>query len=140
MIAMARLLRAVHGDAIRVVFVGPCIAKKREAISPDLDGEVDEALTFTELRQMLASRGIDLDAVTPGDFDAPHARGGGLFPISGGMLQVAGIQEDLVTGHVMVGEGPRRVRAGHQGSRDRHHGNAAARAPLLQRAARWAPA
>jgi len=106
MIAMARLLRAVHGDAIRVVFVGPCIAKKREAISPDLDGEVDEALTFTELRQMLASRGIDLDAVPPGDFDAPHARGGGLFPISGGMLQVAGIQEDLVTGHVMVGEGP----------------------------------
>ena len=105
MIAMARLLRAIHGDAIRVVFIGPCIAKKREAISPDLDGEVDEALTFTELRQMLSSRDIDLDAVPPGDFDRPHARGGGLFPISGGMLQVAGIQEDLVTGHVMVGEG-----------------------------------
>ena len=106
MIAMARLLRAVHGDAVRVVFIGPCIAKKREAISPDLGGEVDEALTFTELRQMLASRGLDLDEVAPGDFDAPHARGGGLFPISGGMLQVAGIQEDLVSGHVMVGEGP----------------------------------
>jgi len=47
MIAMARLLRAAHGDAMRVVFIGPCIAKKREAISPDLGGEVDEALTFT---------------------------------------------------------------------------------------------
>jgi len=105
MIAMARLLRAARGDAMRVVFIGPCIAKKREAISPDLGGEVDEALTFTELRQMMTARGIDLDAVAPGDFDAPHARGGGLFPISGGMLQVAGIQEDLVTGHVMVGEG-----------------------------------
>ena len=106
MIAMARLLRAVRVDAVRVVFIGPCIAKKREAISPDLGGEVDEALTFTELREMMAARGIDLDAVAPGDFDPPHARGGGLFPISGGMLQVAGIQEDLVTGHVMVGEGP----------------------------------
>ena len=106
MIAMARLLRAARGDAVRVVFIGPCIAKKREAISPDLGGEVDEALTFTELREMMAARGIDLDAVAPGDFDPPHARGGGLFPISGGMLQVAGIQEDLVTGHVMVGEGP----------------------------------
>jgi len=106
MIAMARLLRAARGHAIRVVFIGPCIAKKREAISPDLGGEVDEALTFTELREMMAARGIDLDAVAPGDFDPPHARGGGLFPISGGMLQVAGIQEDLVTGHVMVGEGP----------------------------------
>ena len=106
MIAMARLLRALHGDAIRVVFIGPCIAKKREAISPDLGGEVDEALTFTELRRMLTERGLDLDEVAPGDFDPPHARGGGLFPISGGMLQVAGIHEDLVTGHVMVGEGP----------------------------------
>ncbi len=106
MIAMARLLRAEHGDAIRVVFIGPCIAKKREAVSSDLAGEVDEALTFTELRQMLTARDIDLDLVAPGDFDPPHARGGGLFPISGGMLQVAGIQEDLVTGHVMVGEGP----------------------------------
>jgi two-component system NtrC family sensor kinase len=106
MIAMARLLRAVHGDAVRVVFIGPCIAKKREAVSADLGGEVDEALTFTELRQMMTARGFDLDEIPPADFDAPHARGGGLFPISGGMLQVAGIQEDLVTGHVMVGEGP----------------------------------
>jgi len=106
MIAMARLLRTLHGDETRVVFIGPCIAKKREAVSGDLAGEVDEALTFTELRQMLTARAIDLEDVEPSDFDPPHARGGGLFPISGGMLQVAGIQEDLVTGQVMVGEGP----------------------------------
>jgi hypothetical protein len=67
---------------------------------------VDEALTFVELRKMTAARGIEPDAAVPSEFDPPHSRGGGLFPISGGMLQVAGIQEDLVTGHVMVGEGP----------------------------------
>jgi signal transduction histidine kinase/Fe-S-cluster-containing hydrogenase component 2 len=106
MIAMARLLRSLHGDAVRVVFIGPCIAKKREAVSPDLRGEVDEALTFTELRQMLTTRGIDPGHAEPGDFDPPHARGGAIFPLSGGMLQVAGIEEDLVTGHVMVGDGP----------------------------------
>ncbi|MFO7693012.1 MAG: [Fe-Fe] hydrogenase large subunit C-terminal domain-containing protein [Vicinamibacterales bacterium] len=106
MIATARLLRALHGDAVRIVFIGPCIAKKREAVSSDLGGEVDEVLTFTELRRMLASRALDAAQAEPADFDPPHARGGGLFPISGGMLQVAGIQEDLVTGHVMVGEGP----------------------------------
>jgi signal transduction histidine kinase/Pyruvate/2-oxoacid:ferredoxin oxidoreductase delta subunit len=106
MIAAARLLRALHGDTIRIVFIGPCIAKKREAVSAELEGEVDEVLTFGEARAMLAARGVDLDTVAPVEFDPPHARGGGLFPISGGMLQVAGIQEDLVTGHVMVGEGP----------------------------------
>ena len=106
MIATARLLRAQYGESRRIVFVGPCIAKKREAVEPLVAGEVDEALTFAELRQMFSARGLDLDDVTTHEFDPPHARGGGLFPISGGMLQVAGIQEDLVTGHVMVGEGP----------------------------------
>ena len=106
MIAIARLLRALRGDAIRIVFIGPCIAKKREAASPDLGHEVDEVLTFTELRQMLATRGIDPGGVEPADFDPPHARDGSLFPISGGMLQVAGIEEDLMTGQVMVGDGP----------------------------------
>ncbi len=106
MVATARLLRKQHGPNLRVVFVGPCIAKKRETASPGLEGEVDEALTFAEVRKMVAAHGIDPLGVAPSEFDPPHSRGGGLFPISGGMLQVAGIQEDLVTGHVMVAEGP----------------------------------
>ena len=104
MIATARLLRRDHGASWKIVFVGPCIAKKRE--TSEMAGEVDEALTFAELRQMIAAHGVDSAAADPADFDPPHSRGGGLFPISGGMLQVAGIQEDLVTGHVMVAEGP----------------------------------
>ena len=106
MIATARLLRRRHGDGMRIVFIGPCIAKKREVALPDLDGEVDEALTFAELRAMVAARRLDPRTVPASEFDQPHSRGGGLFPISGGILQVAGIQEDLVTGHVMVAEGP----------------------------------
>jgi signal transduction histidine kinase/iron only hydrogenase large subunit-like protein len=106
MVAAARLLREEHGPGLRVVFVGPCIAKKRETASPGLAGAVDQALTFAELRKMVAARGIDPHTAARSEFDPPHSRGGGLFPISGGMLQVAGIQEDLVTGHVMVAEGP----------------------------------
>jgi signal transduction histidine kinase/Pyruvate/2-oxoacid:ferredoxin oxidoreductase delta subunit len=106
MIATARLLRAQQEAPRRIVFIGPCIAKKREAVTAGVAGEVDQALTFAEVRHLLSAHGVDLDDVPPCEFDPPHARGGGLFPISGGMLQVAGIQEDLVTGHVMVGEGP----------------------------------
>lgn len=106
MVATARLLRKQFGRRMRIVFVGPCIAKKRETQSLELQGEVDEALTFAELRKMMATRGIDPHHVSPAEFDPPHSRGGGLFPISGGMLQVAGIQEDLVSGHIMVAEGP----------------------------------
>jgi signal transduction histidine kinase/Pyruvate/2-oxoacid:ferredoxin oxidoreductase delta subunit len=104
MIATARLLRQQHGPDLKIVFVGPCIAKKRE--TAEMNGELDEALTFAELRLMIAVHDVDPHAVEGFEFDPPHSRGGGLFPISGGMLQVAGIQEDLVTGHVMVAEGP----------------------------------
>jgi signal transduction histidine kinase/iron only hydrogenase large subunit-like protein len=103
MVATARLLRQVHGSNLRIVFIGPCIAKKRETAG---DGDVDEALTFTELRQLIAAHRIDTERVEGSEFDPPLSRGGGLFPISGGMLQVAGIQEDLATGHIMVAEGP----------------------------------
>ncbi len=106
MVATARLLRQTHGTRLRIVFIGPCIAKKREAVAPELAGEVDEALTFTEVRQLFSARSLDPSRVEMREFDPPHSRGGALFPISGGMLQAAGIQEDLVTGHVMVGEGP----------------------------------
>ncbi|MBP7149785.1 MAG: histidine kinase, partial [Acidobacteria bacterium] len=105
MVAMARMLRSRHGQDIRIVFIGPCIAKKREAARADLPGNVDAALTFAELHELLAERQIDPRTVQPSDFDAPRGRGGRLFPISSGMLAAAEIQEDLVTGDVIVAEG-----------------------------------
>jgi len=105
MIAMARVLRRRHGPDLRIVFVGPCAAKKVEAADPALAGEVDAALTFVELARMFAEDGLDAEAVTPTDFDPPHGRTGGLFPVSGGILQAAGLREDLMTGEVVATQG-----------------------------------
>ena len=49
MIAMARIIKALNKDA-KVVFIGPCIAKKAEAKEKDLIGDVDYVLTFEELQ------------------------------------------------------------------------------------------
>jgi signal transduction histidine kinase/iron only hydrogenase large subunit-like protein len=105
MIAAARAIHRLHGDDVRVVFIGPCIAKKGEADSPPVAGQVSAALTFTELREMLRARWITPDSVTPSDFDPPHGGLGGLFAISRGMLQAASINEDLITGDVVAAEG-----------------------------------
>ncbi len=105
MVATARALRRLHGSDLRIVFIGPCIAKKGEIASPGLSGEIDAALTFVELREMFASHGIAPDAVAPGDFDPPHPGAGALFPISRGMLQAARISEDLMIGEVVSAEG-----------------------------------
>lgn len=55
MIAHAKILRARHPEA-KIVFIGPCIAKKREAAESKL---VNAVLTFENLRDMFKEKGID---------------------------------------------------------------------------------
>jgi signal transduction histidine kinase/Fe-S-cluster-containing hydrogenase component 2 len=105
MVAAARVLRKLHGPDVKLVFIGPCIAKKGEADSEGLNGEVSAVLTFLELRKMLNEAGITPDKTTPGDFDPPWSGPGGLFPISRGLLQAAEINEDLMDGEVMATDG-----------------------------------
>ncbi|MBK7771400.1 MAG: 4Fe-4S binding protein [bacterium] len=105
MIATARALRQLRGEALRVVFVGPCLAKKEEAVADQVVGEIDGVLTFAELRRMLAEAAIDPDRVEAGDFDPPHAGAGTLFPLSRGMLVAAKIEDDLVSGQIVAAGG-----------------------------------
>jgi signal transduction histidine kinase/Fe-S-cluster-containing hydrogenase component 2 len=105
MVAMARVLRHLHGSAVRVVFIGPCVAKKVEALDEDVAGEVDAAITFRELRELLAHRGVRPEAVEPRDFDPPHPRLGAAFPVSRGLLQASGLNEDLLRDEVVAADG-----------------------------------
>ncbi|MFW5698545.1 MAG: [Fe-Fe] hydrogenase large subunit C-terminal domain-containing protein [Planctomycetota bacterium] len=114
MIAMGRALKQLHGPALRVVFIGPCIAKKAEADSPRADcgagvteAAIDATITFGELRELLLRRGIEPDTAPSADFDPPHPAAGALFPVSRGMLQAAGIREDLIEGQIVATEGRR---------------------------------
>lgn len=58
----AQAVKAADPDAL-TVFVGPCLAKRKEAAdSPD----VDFVMTFEELGALLVAKGMDLDGITPG--------------------------------------------------------------------------
>ncbi len=105
MVAISRTLRRLHGAELTVVFIGPCIAKKGEAASERIAGDVDAALTFVELREMFQEDGIEPGAVEPSEFDPPLAGAGALFPISRGLLQAADIREDLMAGEVIAADG-----------------------------------
>jgi signal transduction histidine kinase/iron only hydrogenase large subunit-like protein len=107
MVAMARALRRIHGKDLRVVFIGPCIAKQAEASSREVGAEVDVAITFGGLRTLLAERGITCGSVPASDFDPPHPAAGALFSVGRGMLQAADIREDLLVGDVVAAEGRR---------------------------------
>jgi two-component system NtrC family sensor kinase len=105
MIAEARLLRQRHGNELKIVFIGPCIAKKGEAASEHLSDRIDAALTFVELQALFNVRRLDPDEIEPSPFDPPRAGTGAMFAISRGMLQAANISEDLVDGMVIATDG-----------------------------------
>ena len=81
-----KMLRARYGDDIAIVFIGPCIAKKREAEAhPEL---LDVALTYEDLDRWLNAENIHL-AETSGTaadhFEPERSQEGALYPIDGGM-------------------------------------------------------
>ncbi len=99
MVAMTKVMRQKYGDDISVVFIGPCVAKKAE------NGEVDASITFLELREMLEEAGIRADAVIPSEFDPPLGGRGAIFPVTRGLLQTAGVNDDAITGNIIAAEG-----------------------------------
>ena len=59
MIAHAKMLRKQYPDA-KVIFIGPCIAKKREAIE---SGIIDGVLTYDDMQELFAEKNIILDEI-----------------------------------------------------------------------------
>ena len=99
MVAMSRVIREKYGKETRIVFIGPCIAKKAES------SEIDEAITYTELREMLIDRGINPDNTERVDFDPPIGGRGAIFPVARGLLQTARISDNAITGDIIAAEG-----------------------------------
>ena len=105
MVATARVLRRLHGNGLKIVFIGPCIAKKVEIKGKEPPREIDAVLTYLELRQMFQERGITPSSAERGRFDPPHGGLGSLFSISRGMLQAASMSEDLILSDVVTADG-----------------------------------
>lgn len=99
MVATSRFIRSMVGEESKLVFIGPCIAKKDES------DEVDAVLTFSELRQMFTARRIRPSRVESQDFTPPLARKGAGFPVSRGLLHAMNLKGNHVDQRVIVAEG-----------------------------------
>ncbi|HCT72212.1 MAG TPA: histidine kinase [Bacteroidales bacterium] len=105
MVASAQIARQLYGKNIKVVYIGPCIGAKDEALRFEGDAKVDAVLTFVELRQLFAEFNIKESTVEYSDFDPPLGYKGSLYAVSNGILQAAGLDEDLMQGNVITAEG-----------------------------------
>ncbi|HHV78474.1 MAG TPA: PAS domain S-box protein [Firmicutes bacterium] len=100
-IAHGRYLKRRY-PGIRVVFIGPCVAKKDEISDPSVSDAVDVALTFQELMQWLDEAEIDPAQYPIGEFDPPYASYARLFPADGGLLRTCEQTEILSRSSVSV--------------------------------------
>ena len=57
MIACGRMIKKLYPEAL-TVFVGPCLAKKKEAREEDVQGAVDYVLTFQEMQDIFEAADI----------------------------------------------------------------------------------
>ncbi len=92
----------------KVVFIGPCTAKKKEIKKPSVSPFVDSAITFEELLALFDSRDVDLTALSETKLDEASYFGR-IFARCGGLAEAiqAGISERgsnfLVKSHVSDG-------------------------------------
>ncbi len=83
MILSGRMLKALYSGA-KVVFIGPCIAKKNEAKEPELREAIDFVLTYSELDEIFKALEINLKEM-PADEKDQASFAGRVYARTGGV-------------------------------------------------------
>jgi iron only hydrogenase large subunit-like protein len=83
MIAAGRVLKEVYKNS-KVVFIGPCIAKKNEAKDKDLKDAIDYVLTYRELDEIFKALDIDLPSLPDEQYEQ-SSTGGRIYARTGGV-------------------------------------------------------
>ncbi|NWG28003.1 MAG: 4Fe-4S binding protein [Ignavibacteriaceae bacterium] len=109
MIALGRYLKQNQNEDLKIVFIGPCVAKKHEAKDEDVSGVIDSVLTFTELKEMFDHQSINMDELEESDFDGPYAMMGKAYPLAGGLLKTTDVTDDILEKDIIVVEGKKKV-------------------------------
>ncbi|MDF2839780.1 MAG: 4Fe-4S dicluster protein, partial [Clostridia bacterium] len=100
MIAVSRLIKSTDKNA-KVVFIGPCVAKKMEIKQADLEGSTDYAISFEELCALFDAKGIDVSKCEEYElnnaslFGRIFARSGGLSEAIKHVKEQYGIKADF---------------------------------------------
>ncbi len=85
MIACGRVIKRLEPGA-KVVFIGPCLAKKAEAREPDIADAVDYVLTFQEVRDIFAFADIHPEKMAE-DNREHSSMGGRIYARAGGVAR-----------------------------------------------------
>ena len=96
MAMISRYIKSTDKDA-KVIFIGPCTAKKMEVQKESVKDYVDAALTFEELQALFDSKDIDITALPEGVLDNASYFGR-IFARCGGLAEAVaeGLKEQNI--------------------------------------------
>lgn len=103
--ATAKVVRKIAGEEVTLVHISPLIASKDEIRRFEGDSRIDLAITFVELRELFREASIHETDLEYSDFDSPLGYKGSFFPVANGIIQAAGIEEELHLTPVITVEG-----------------------------------
>lgn len=86
MIAHGRLLKRSY-PGTKVVFVGPCIAKKDEAEDIRHNNDIDAVLTFEDLSDWMEEEGVSFEKAEPATFLNSSSKILRMYPVETGILE-----------------------------------------------------
>ena len=85
MIASGRIIKSKLGADTRVVFIGPCIAKRKEAADPRHADAIDAVISFHDLNSWLEEENVRIEDCEDEPF-AFNPAVNRLYPVAGGVL------------------------------------------------------
>ncbi len=109
MIATGKYIKEFINPGAKVVFIGPCTAKKAEIMDEKVKGVVDAVLTFSELKKIFTDLSVTISELEESNFDPPYANTGKVYPLAGGLIKTANIKGDILEKEVIVVEGKGKV-------------------------------
>ena len=87
MIAHAKMLKSMYGDRSKVVFIGPCIAKKEEYLDGKNDEYVDAVITFEELEKWVSDEGLSFQDKYESATGGIYNNSARFYPAPGGIIK-----------------------------------------------------
>ncbi len=90
MVLHAKEIKENYPDS-KVVFIGPCLAKKNEAE----ENGIEYALSFNELEEWMSDENFSFDKVTPEFFNDDYIYETSTYPLEGSLLTLCGADKEL---------------------------------------------
>ena len=94
MIAHGRMIKQELGSDTKVVFLGPCIAKKQEALDPRHADCVDAVLNFNDISRWLNEEDIVIEDCEDTPFEWLDPRVNRLYPVTSGVINSVMVTEE----------------------------------------------